>query len=156
VRARVRLQPDPVRPAPRLTRLGRLPPLRESLGHLYETAIELLGYRTHDERCDLVPGCGVPTPAQGRAFHQGAQGRSQRSAATELVERFTDLWRNILTGVDVDVDTDFFRAGGQSLAAVELAQLVSELVGQRTPLMTIFHAPTSRLLVTELRCTNLL
>lgn len=54
------------------------------------------------------------------------------------------LWRELLGQPELDADTDFFAAGGQSLIAVRVLQRTGRRVGFRVPLDTLTSAPTAR------------
>lgn len=49
-------------------------------------------------------------------------------------------WENVLKE-EVDDDTDFFEAGGDSLAAVKICSQLEELLDVRPELWTIFDNP---------------
>lgn len=61
-----------------------------------------------------------------------------------LPSRIADIWRDLLkTGV-VDLDRNFFDAGGHSLLLVELQHRLSALTGQPVDLMDLFQHTTIR------------
>ncbi len=58
--------------------------------------------------------------------------------ASGLVE----IWRRALQRDDLDGGSDFFAAGGDSLAAVEIVAAVGDLVGREVTISTLLAAPT--------------
>lgn len=67
-----------------------------------------------------------------------------------LLAKILTLWRVLLDQPDLDVDMDFFAAGGQSLLAARMLAEVKRLVGFRIPLAYLFSAPTPRTFVESL------
>jgi thioesterase domain-containing protein/acyl carrier protein len=96
------------------------------------------------------------------AFPRGATGkvsRSQLSMATTIqVELFeppvdpleiqiADIWRRVLKRIDIGMDEDFFKAGGDSLQAVQVLLEIESLTGQHIPETELASALTIRDLV---------
>jgi len=96
------------------------------------------------------------------AFPKGATGkvlRSQLSMATsnqvDLFEppvdpleiQIADIWRRVLKRTDIGVDEDFFKAGGDSLQAIQVLLEIESLTGQRIPEAELSSALTIRDLV---------
>jgi acyl carrier protein len=52
------------------------------------------------------------------------------------------------------MDDDFFEMGGDSLLAIDLHMEVERLTGQKLPELTLFEAPTVRLLAGRLSGTT--
>jgi thioesterase domain-containing protein/acyl carrier protein len=62
------------------------------------------------------------------------------SSVLEL--RMVDLWRDVLGVADLDGNTDFFEAGGDSLKAARLFTRISAAFGVDLPLATLMEAST--------------
>ena len=60
------------------------------------------------------------------------------------------LWRKFLKTENVSVDDDFFEMDGDSLLAIDLHMEAERLTGQKLPELTLFEAPTVRLLAERL------
>lgn len=66
-----------------------------------------------------------------------------------VMGELVDLWRQALNA-QVDADTDFFDAGGRSLAAARITHQASAFLGFRVSLRDLFYAPTPRTLAARL------
>ncbi len=64
-------------------------------------------------------------------------------ALTETEAALLAIWRDMLPG-DVDADTDFFAAGGNSLLAMSGARRIAERLGCDCPALQFFRTPTVR------------
>jgi thioesterase domain-containing protein/acyl carrier protein len=64
-----------------------------------------------------------------------------RGTGTNLVERLTEMWTDVL-GVSPTPEDDFFELGGHSLIAIRLMSRVHKQLGVRLQLATLFEAPT--------------
>jgi acyl carrier protein len=60
------------------------------------------------------------------------------------------LWRRFLKADNVSIDDDFFEMGGDSYLAIDLHMEVERLTGRKLPELTLFEAPTVRLLAQRL------
>ena len=60
------------------------------------------------------------------------------------------LWKKFLKTDSVSIDDDFFEMGGDSYLAIDLHMEVERLTGQKLPELTLFEAPTVRLLAERL------
>ncbi|MET8770965.1 amino acid adenylation domain-containing protein [Streptomyces sp. NPDC004658] len=67
---------------------------------------------------------------------------SARPPADEAERRLTALFAEVLPGVEVGPDTDFFLSGGTSLAAAELAAAVSASWGRQVGVRDVFLCPS--------------
>jgi acyl carrier protein len=61
-----------------------------------------------------------------------------------LEETVAEAFASLLEIPEVGWDDDFFALGGDSILAMKLNLIVSELVGTDIPLETLFAAPTVR------------
>jgi amino acid adenylation domain-containing protein len=57
------------------------------------------------------------------------------------------IWREITGAAELDLDADFFAAGGHSLAAVRAVQRMREEAGMNVPLQSLFSYPNVRRLL---------
>ncbi|MCB1124788.1 MAG: hypothetical protein KJT03_24755, partial [Verrucomicrobiae bacterium] len=62
----------------------------------------------------------------------------------DLLSQVKDLWAQALNLHQIEDDTDFFLAGGNSLSAMELLIKVGNLVGQTITFADFVHCPTPR------------
>lgn len=67
----------------------------------------------------------------------------QSSALNELETRLLALWREMLPG-ELDADTDFFAAGGNSLLAMGAARRIALQLERPCPALQFFKTPTVR------------
>ncbi len=84
----------------------------------------------------------LPRTANGKLDRTRAAllplGDTLGARASGLVE----IWRRALQRDDLDGDSDFFAAGGDSLAAVEIVAAVGDLIGREVTISTLLAAPT--------------
>ncbi len=104
----------------RLVRHDVLP--RTTHGKLDREAARILPSTTSTE----------PDPRDGDA-------RATTSAGAELV---AGVWREVLGSSAVGPDTDYFDAGGDSLAAIEIVMNLSELIGSDVAIATLLAGRT--------------
>lgn len=69
---------------------------------------------------------------------------------TPLQAALVDLWRTLLPGADVGIDSDFFKLGGHSLLALRLSNRLREAYGYELELKPFFADPTVRALATTI------
>jgi acyl carrier protein len=60
------------------------------------------------------------------------------------------LWKKFLKTESVSIDDDFFEMGGDSYLALDLHMEIERLTGQKLPELTLFEAPSVRLLAERL------
>jgi len=65
--------------------------------------------------------------------------------------RMASLFHEVLGGIDVPVDKDFFLLGGDSVRAIQLRRRIQEEFGNELPLNVMFDSPTVRKLVANLQ-----
>ena len=58
------------------------------------------------------------------------------------LERIAGLWQRILDDGDVDVECNFFDAGGSSMQVAELSVAIEEKLGILVPIVKVFQYPT--------------
>ncbi|MEU8651422.1 amino acid adenylation domain-containing protein [Streptomyces sp. NPDC048737] len=86
----------------------------------------------------LRPG-GDARPAD-EAVRDG-EGHREAVAADPMTALLADGWRTVLGHDDFDQRTDFFRAGGHSLRAAQLAAWLEPRLGHRPPMRLFFRHP---------------
>ncbi|CAL9565538.1 amino acid adenylation domain-containing protein [Streptomyces sp. enrichment culture] len=90
-----------------------------------------------------VPASGSTAPA-APAAPVAADGRGALPGST--VERVSALWREVLDGQEVAVDTNFFDAGATSIHLVRVQRRITEEFGTELSVVDMFDRPTVRLL----------
>ncbi|MFF2148216.1 amino acid adenylation domain-containing protein [Kitasatospora sp. NPDC058190] len=65
-------------------------------------------------------------------------------SALGAVERLTALWREVMDGAEVDVDTNFFEAGANSIHLVRVQRRIAEDFGRELSVVEMFDRPTIR------------
>ncbi|MEZ3179425.1 amino acid adenylation domain-containing protein [Streptomyces pimonensis] len=85
---------------------------------------------------------GPKGAARSRAeVPRGGEGRTGTVPADPVTALLTDGWRAVLGHGDFDERTDFFRAGGHSLRAAQLAAWLEPRLGHRPPMRLFFRHP---------------
>ncbi len=92
-----------------------------------------------------APSGATPFPLETRGLDSRGKGVAPEGApATALEATISRLFRDVLAGGAIAVDTDFFRAGGHSLLATRLLARLREELRAEIPLRLLFEAPTPR------------
>jgi acyl carrier protein len=65
-----------------------------------------------------------------------------RIGAAELSGILSAIFREVLCDESLDADSDFFEAGGDSLAAFQIIARLGDLIGREIPVALIFAYPT--------------
>jgi acyl carrier protein len=88
----------------------------------------------------------------GNVVEPAHSGRPEqlRTQDASWQEELLKLWKKILKTDSVSIDDDFFEMGGDSYLAIDLHMEVERLTGQKLPELTLFEAPTVRLLAERL------
>ena len=60
----------------------------------------------------------------------------------ERTETIVAIWRSALRRPELDAGSDFFAAGGDSIAAVEVVNALADIVGHEVAVSTLLRAPT--------------
>jgi amino acid adenylation domain-containing protein len=92
----------------------------------------------------------LPDPDWSQLF-----GGEQQQFANDLELRMAGLFQEVLDGLEVPVDKDFFLLGGDSVRAMHLRRRIREEFGSELPLSVMFETPTVRSLVSALDARNL-
>jgi amino acid adenylation domain-containing protein len=95
-----------------------------------------------------IDAAKLPAPQQN--LENKAGGRRRRRG-DPLERTLLPIWERLLGRDGLDVDDDFFDAGGHSLLAVELFTAIEDELGKNLPLATIFEAPTVSQLAAVIR-----
>ena len=99
----------------------------------------------------------IPLTHNGKVDHAALRATAGRAAGAhpgedlpDLVPRLLQLWGGVLGQDDISPDTNFFDAGGTSLALLRLHDLVRAEFGRPVELLTFFRFPTVRRLAEAL------
>jgi acyl carrier protein len=65
-----------------------------------------------------------------------------RVGAAELPGVVSAIYREVLCDESLDADSDFFEAGGDSLAAFQISARLGDVVGAEIPVALVFAYPT--------------
>ncbi|WP_459650943.1 amino acid adenylation domain-containing protein [Kitasatospora sp. Ki12] len=82
----------------------------------------------------------APTPAPAPAAPRPVA----LPAGLGTVERLTALWREVMDGAEVDLDTNFFEAGANSIHLVRVQRRITEEFGRELSVVEMFDRPTIR------------
>jgi acyl carrier protein len=90
--------------------------------------------------------------SSGNDTEPARSGRPGQSASLDAGwhAQLLQLWKKFLKTESVSIDDDFFEMGGDSFLAIDLHIEVERLTGQKLPELTLFEAPTVRLLAERL------
>jgi len=69
-------------------------------------------------------------------------GPSGRAPSSETERTIAAIWSELLPGIDVAVDDDFFEVGGHSLLAISLVERLRRATGVEFPLASLLATPT--------------
>src|SRR4029077_16547152 len=69
-------------------------------------------------------------------------GQAYEPPRTEVEQILCSLWAKLLGAGAVGINDDFFKIGGQSLLAAQLAARIPEAIGVELPVEQIFQTPT--------------
>ncbi|MEV7924169.1 amino acid adenylation domain-containing protein [Kitasatospora sp. NPDC088779] len=100
-------------------------------------------------------GAAVPAPAVVSAVPVApalaaapaspvARAAAHGPSALGAMERLTELWREVMDGAEVGVDTNFFEAGANSIHLVRVQRRIAEDFGQELSVVEMFDRPTIR------------
>ena len=89
--------------------------------------------RRRELAADAVNGAGHPHNAND----------DDPFAYSPLARDLVELWKRVLQRNSVELDDDFFHAGGNSLRAAEMLQHVEQLTGRALTGSVLFDAPTN-------------
>ena len=65
-----------------------------------------------------------------------------RVGAADLPDLASAIYREVLCDESLDADSDFFEAGGDSLAAFQISARLGEVIGSEVPVALVFAYPT--------------
>ncbi|MGC3975795.1 MAG: phosphopantetheine-binding protein [Nitrospira sp.] len=91
---------------------------------------------------------------RNRATRAGAPLAVIPEGPDELERQLEGLWRQVLGLEQVGLDQDFFQAGGESLAALQILNRVQELYRLEVSLREFFSAPTVAGLASTIRAAR--
>ncbi|MFB9905610.1 type I polyketide synthase [Allokutzneria oryzae] len=103
--------------------------------------------READQRMSTPSVPPAPTPAP--EGHLAPVARPQLDGATELQKTLLQLWEETLGVPDLELDSDFFTLGGNSLQATQLLTRLRQHLDVDLPAATLFDHPTVRALADE-------
>ncbi|MFN0025707.1 MAG: non-ribosomal peptide synthetase [Acidimicrobiales bacterium] len=96
------------------------------------------------DRKALPPPLRAATTLTGTQHVAGAAPQNHDGGAADLEAPILDVWRAVLGQPNLDVDSDFFEAGGDSLLAVEVAAKLEQRLGRRVPISALVLGRTPR------------
>ncbi|UQW99649.1 non-ribosomal peptide synthetase [Streptomyces sp. RerS4] len=83
-----------------------------------------------------APAPAVPAPAAPAAVSGTVPGTT--------VQRLVALWREVMDGQELDIDTNFFDAGATSIHLVRVQRRITEEFGRELSVVAMFDSPTVR------------
>jgi hypothetical protein len=99
----------------------------------------------------------LPLTASGKVDRQRLRDRVPSAPARQVTGPRTDterelltIWRDVLPGVDLGIDDDFFRIGGHSLLATKVIARARARFEVELPLHLIFASPTVEAMAAEI------
>ncbi|GAA4671188.1 phosphopantetheine-binding protein [Phytohabitans rumicis] len=63
-------------------------------------------------------------------------------APVDLTDLITEAYRETLSNASLDADSDFFEAGGDSLAAFQVTARLRDAIGVEVPVALVFSYPS--------------
>ncbi|WP_433528251.1 phosphopantetheine-binding protein [Micromonospora sp. CA-263727] len=63
-------------------------------------------------------------------------------APVDLTDLITEIYRETLLNPSLDADSDFFEAGGDSLAAFQVTARLRDTIGADVPVALVFSYPS--------------
>ncbi|QIP05504.1 non-ribosomal peptide synthetase [Bradyrhizobium symbiodeficiens] len=75
-------------------------------------------------------------------------------AESETEQKLAAIWTSLLTRSDIDVDDNFFDAGGQSLLLLRMHRLLESTFERRIQIVKLLELPTIRLLAAYLNSSD--
>jgi acyl carrier protein len=85
---------------------------------------------------------GAPSPRRSAAGSPGRWELRPGEPAAGVEAKVSEAWMDVLGTEQVDVHTDFFELGGDSLGAVQIVSRLREWLGCELPLHDFFADPT--------------
>lgn len=82
------------------------------------------------------------------------EGKENQVLQLHIEEQVTDIWKSILDVDQIDVDTDLFTLGGDSLQAVQIISRVRDTFGVSILLRSLFSNPTISGLAKSIQATR--
>jgi amino acid adenylation domain-containing protein len=109
--------------------------LSERIAALSPAKRELLLQKLRQRReAESATDAAVAAPARN--------GQTYEPPRTEVEQILCGLWEKLLGAGAVGINDDFFKIGGQSLLAAQLAARIPEAIGVELPVEQIFQTPT--------------
>ena len=94
----------------------------------------------------IVPLAELPRTWNGKVDRDSLEAQSQESfmARNERDARLVAMWSRLLDSDEPGIDDDFFRLGGDSLAAVHLVNAIRKEISVEISIRDVFALPTVR------------
>ncbi|MEZ5856462.1 MAG: phosphopantetheine-binding protein [Hyphomicrobiaceae bacterium] len=86
----------------------------------------------------------LPPPPADQATAERPATLTNDQQGNDIVAVLRDAWGKVLQRHSVDVDENFFDAGGSSLGLVEIQSQLSQRLGRKIPIVLLFANPTIR------------
>ena len=93
--------------------------------------------RNSHGKVDRAAAAALPLGAE-----PSAAATTEVVAAQGLAAIVLSSWRSVLDRADIDLHSDFFDLGGDSLAAVEIVSMVGDALGRRVPIAALLSGRT--------------
>jgi acyl carrier protein len=96
------------------------------------------------DRLPLTPGGKVDKRALANLFEETGQRGTATAPHTDAERRLAAIWARVLGRTGLGIDVDFFEAGGNSLAAIEVLAAVRREFDVNVAVLELYRTPTVR------------
>jgi acyl carrier protein len=107
---------------------------------------------TFQNICSELTGIGALAKAVDNFI--GRDQAAEIGPAETLEASLVNLWGRVLCRRQIDLNENFFEAGGTSLKAVQLIALIQRELKRSLPITALFECPTIRLLASRMKSST--